>query len=59
MPNTEGILWFEDGMYQGGTKRGYDSINLYDQKTKVIAVFKKQSDGKLGLFISNCKLTAI
>jgi hypothetical protein len=36
MPNREGILRFENGMYQGGTERDYDSINLYDRKTKAI-----------------------
>jgi hypothetical protein len=59
MPEREGIIWFENGMYQGGTERGYDSINIYDPKTQVIAVFKKQSDGKLILFTTTCGLTVL
>ena len=30
IPNRKGIIWFENGMYQEGTERGYDSVNLYD-----------------------------
>lgn len=26
----KGIIWFENGGYQKGTKRGYDSVNCYD-----------------------------
>ena len=40
-------------MYQGGTERGYDSVNIYDKKNRVIAVFKKQSDEKLSLFTTS------
>jgi len=39
MPNRKKIKWFDNGMYQGGTERGYDSINIYDQENRVIAVF--------------------
>jgi hypothetical protein len=53
------IMWFENGMYQGGTERGYDSVNIYDPKTRVIAVFKKQGDGELSLFTTTCQLTAL
>ena len=44
-------------MYQGGTERGYDSVNLYDQETRVIAIFKKQEDGEYCLLTTTCKLT--
>ena len=59
MPNRKGIIWFENGMYQGGTERSYDSVNLYDPETQVIAVFKKQGDGELSLFTTTCELTAL
>jgi hypothetical protein len=26
---------------KGGTERGYDSVNLYDPETRVIAIYKK------------------
>ncbi len=57
MPNRKDIVWFDNGMYQGGTERGYDSVNLYDRKTGIIAVFKKQEDGKYSQFTTSCKLT--
>ena len=44
-------------MYQGGTMRGYDSVNLYDPDTDVIAVFRKRSNGQYSLFATTCKLT--
>lgn len=37
----------------------YDSVNIYDQKNRVIAVFKKQEDGELSLFTTTCRLTAL
>jgi len=57
MPNRKDIQWFDNGMYQGGTERGYDSVNLYDDETQVIAVFRKQGDGELSLFTTTCQLT--
>ena len=57
MPNRKDIVWFENGMYQGGTERGYDSINLYDPATQVIAVFKKDENG--GRFTTTCQLNAM
>jgi hypothetical protein len=57
MPNRKNIIWFDNGMYQGGTIRGYDSVNLYDPDTEVIAVFKKRSNGQYSRFATTCKLT--
>ena len=57
MPNRKNIIWFDNGMYQGGTIRGYDSVNLYDPDTDVIAVFKKRSNGQYSRFATTCKLT--
>jgi len=57
MPNRKKIEWFDNRMYQGGTERGYDSVNIYDRKTRVIAVFKKQKDEKYSQFTTTCKLT--
>ena len=42
MPEREGIRWFDNGGYQKGTERGYDSVNLYDKDKRVIAIYKKQ-----------------
>jgi hypothetical protein len=33
-------------MYQGGTERGYGSMNIYDQDKRVIAIYKKAQEGK-------------
>jgi len=59
MPNREDIQWFDNGMYQGGTERGYDSVNIYDQKTGVIAVYKKlqSEEPQYARFATTCKLT--
>ena len=59
MPKREGILWFDNGGYQKGTERGYDSVNLYDPETQVISVFRKQGDGEPSLFTTTCELTAL
>jgi hypothetical protein len=58
MPEREGIIWFDNGGYQKGTERGYDSVNLYDPETQVIAVFKKQENGEY-LFSTTCGLTPL
>jgi hypothetical protein len=42
MTNREGILWFNNDGYQKGTKRDYDSVNIYDKDNRVIGIFKKQ-----------------
>ena len=59
MTNRKEIKQFENGLYQGETNRGYDSVNLYDPETQVIAVFKKQENGELSLFTTTCELTRI
>ena len=53
--NNQDIIWYTDGQYQGGTQRGYDSVNLFDPNTNVIAVYQKQRDGSC-LFLTTCKL---
>jgi hypothetical protein len=45
-------------MYQGGTPRGCNCINLFDPETNLIAVYQKQSDGS-NLFLTTCKLIRI
>lgn len=55
MPEREGIQWFDNGGYQKGTKRGYDSVNLYDNDKRVIAIYKKQENGEY-LFSTTCTL---
>ena len=42
MPNRKNIRWFDNGIYQGGTKRGYLAVHLYDLEKRVIAVFTNQ-----------------
>lgn len=59
MPNRKNIRWFDNGMYQGGTKRGYDSVNIFDKKTDTIAVFKKDENGEYSRFTTTCTLTEI
>ena len=58
MPNREGVIWFDNGGYQKGTERGYDSVNIHDKENHVIAVFKKQENGEY-LFSTTCKLTPV
>jgi hypothetical protein len=58
MPTRKDIRWFDNGMYQGGTERGYDSVNIYDIENRVIAVYKKQEDGKYSQFSMTCELSA-
>ena len=57
MPKRENILWFDDGMYQGGTDRGYDSVNVFDKETNTIAVFRKDENGEYNRFTTTCTLT--
>ena len=57
MPNRKDIVWFDNGMYQGGTKRGYDSVNIFDKETDTIAVFKKDENGEYSRFTTTCTLT--
>ena len=58
MPNRKDIVWFENGGYQKGTERGYDSVNLYDKDKRVIAIYKKQENGEY-LFSTTCKVTPV
>ena len=53
MPNRTNIQWFDNGMYQGGTERGYPAVHIYDEDKRVIAVFKKST----GQFTTTCRLT--
>lgn len=57
MPKRENIVWFDDGMYQGGTDRGYDSVNVFDKETDTIAVFRKDENGQYSQFTTTCTLT--
>ena len=59
MPNRKNIKWFDNGMYQGGTERGYDSVNIYDRETRTIAVFKKLKNGKYSQFTTTCRLSRL
>ena len=56
MPDRQGIRWFDKGGYQKGTDRGYDSLNIYDKRSGVIAVYKKIENGEY-VFSTTCKLT--
>lgn len=44
-----------NGGYQKGTKRNYDSVNLYHQKARVILIYKKQENGEY-LFSTTCEV---
>jgi hypothetical protein len=55
MPNSQDIIWYTDGQYQGGTQRGCDSVNLFDPNRNLIAVYQKQPDGSYS-FLTTCKL---
>jgi hypothetical protein len=41
MSNKPNVIWYEEGMYQGGTPRGCNCINLFDPETNLIAVYQK------------------
>jgi hypothetical protein len=51
------VIWFDqaDVTYQGQTAREFPAVYIYDQKTEIIAVFKKET----GDFITTCQLTTI
>ena len=55
MANKQNIIWYTDGEYQRGTKRGCDSVNLFDPDTNIIPIYEKQSDGTC-LFLTTCQL---
>jgi hypothetical protein len=58
MLNKPNVIWYKKGVYQGGTPRGCNCINLFDPETKLIAVYQKQSDGS-NLFLTTCELTVM
>lgn len=55
MPYRSNSIWFdqEDVTYQGGTDRELPAVHIFDDDTKVIAVFNKQT----GDFVTTCQLT--
>lgn len=57
MPKRKNIVWFDNGMYQEGTDRGYDSVNIFDKETNTIAVFRKDENGEYNQFTTTCRLT--
>jgi len=59
MPKRKNIVWFDNGMYQGGTNRGYDSVNLFDKETNTIAVFRKGENGEYNRLTTTCKVTPV
>jgi len=58
MPNKPNVIWYKNGGYQRGTSRGYDTINVFDPDTNLIAVYQKQPD-ESNLFLTTSELTAI
>ena len=55
MPSRPNVIWFdqEDVTYQGGTDREFPAVHIFDDDTKVVAVFNKQT----GNFVTTCQLT--
>lgn len=55
MPHRPNATWFDqdDVTYQGGTDRGFPAVYIWDDDTKVVAVFNKQT----GNFVTTCLLT--
>lgn len=55
MPHRPKAIWFdqEDVTYQGGTDSEFPAVYIFDDDTKVIAVFNKQT----GNFVTTCQLT--
>lgn len=52
MSERQSTIWFENGLYQGGTNRQFEAIHLYDPNKQIIAVFKKSN----GRFVTTCQL---
>ena len=48
MPNRKEIIWFDNGMYQGGTERGYDSVNIFDKETDTMIPLQFLKKTKMG-----------
>ena len=42
---------------RSGTKRGYDSVNLYNKDKRVIAIYKKQENWEYNRFTTTCTLS--
>jgi hypothetical protein len=55
MPHRPNAIWFDqdDVTYQGGTDREFPAVQIFDDDTKVVAVFNKQT----GNFVTTCQLT--
>jgi hypothetical protein len=55
MSHRPSAMWFDqdDVTYQGGTDREFPAVYIFDDDTKVIAVFNKQT----GNFVTTCQLT--
>ena len=55
MPHRPNTIWFDqdDVTYQGGTDREFPAVHIFDDDTKVVAVFNKQT----GNFVTTCQLT--
>jgi hypothetical protein len=55
MPHRPNAIWFDqdDVTYQGGTDREFPAVYIFDDDTKVVAVFNKQT----GNFVTTCQLT--
>ena len=49
-PNS---IWIEEGTYQGGTDREVESINIFNEEEKRVAVFKRST----GEFMTFCEPT--
>ncbi len=55
MPNRPNIIWYKEGMFEGNTLRGCNSVNLFDTDTNLIAVYQKELDGN-NLFLTTARL---
>ena len=55
MPHRPNAIWFDQDnvTYQGGTDREFPAVHIFDDDTKVVAVFNKQT----GNFVTTCQLT--
>ena len=54
MPHRSKVIWFDqdDVTYQGGTDREFPAVYIFDDDTKIAAVFNKQT----GNFVTTCQL---
>ena len=44
--------WYDKGTYQASTERGFNSVNVFDEKRQIVVVFKRQT----GEFVTTYKL---